>query len=226
MTPTHKTASSGGGRGIFGGYHLGVEVLTDFPLQVAAQLWAEVPYRVRLSTSIGEVPALYVDAINGVAVAAGAYSRSTADLVGVALSRAITWRARLGWRPFARRGGYLEAGYGVMAVSSAMTVAELIERATGRTAPAATLGYGFRADAHVHTVSLELGWMWLPWRDLTIRTALGFSATVGADVIFRTNPATPDATVLTRVAGAYVEGLLKRYLYVPTLTLAVGWRLF
>src|SRR5262249_16089368 len=69
-------------------------------------------YRIRLSTSFGEMPEEYLDVINAVATATGAYSHATADLIEEALDHAFTWRLHAGWRPFTKRGGYIEAGFG------------------------------------------------------------------------------------------------------------------
>lgn len=36
-----------------GSIQVGVEALTDFPIQVGGKVWVDLPYRVRLSTSLG-----------------------------------------------------------------------------------------------------------------------------------------------------------------------------
>src|SRR5437868_4513066 len=84
-------------------YHLGVEALTDFPIDVGAKVWAEFPYRLRVNTSIGVLPGGYVDVINGILVAADAYTNSDADLIQTALKSSLIWRIHVGWRPFKRR---------------------------------------------------------------------------------------------------------------------------
>src|SRR5262247_3624560 len=85
-------------------WHLGIEAMTDFPLSIGAQVWVEVPYRIRLTMSAGEMPDGYLNTINSIAVAAGAYNQSTADFITELLDRAATWRLQVGWRPFPRRG--------------------------------------------------------------------------------------------------------------------------
>jgi hypothetical protein len=208
-------------------WHLGVEAVTDFPLYVGAQVWVELPYRIRLSTSFGEMPDGYLDVINDVATSAGLYNQQTADLLEEALDHAFTWRLHAGWRPFKNRGGYIEAGFGTLDAHANLGITSLIQLATGINPPMeANLGLGFRFNTLVETVGVEVGWMWMPWKDLTLRVSLGFAATVGAQVTVTPNFATSLQGVFTRLVGGYVEDLIEKYLYIPTVGLAIGWRLY
>jgi len=206
---------------------LGVEVITDFPLQIGGQIWAELPWRVRLSMSFGALPDPYLQTIHAVAVSAGAYDQATADLLTEALDRAFTWRLHIGWRPFPHRGAYFEGGFGLLALNSGLALADVIELASGVPAPRArNVGLGFKIDTVVETLGIEVGWMWQPWRGLTLRVSLGFAATVGAQVSIAPNfPALSDRSFV-RFAENYVADLIQRYLFIPTVGLAVGWRLF
>src|SRR5262249_25062417 len=86
-------------------WSLGTEALPDFPVQIGGKVWVEAPYRIRLNTTLGYLPAGYVDAINGILVAAGAYNATTADLIAAALKSSFVFRLHAGWRPLPRRGG-------------------------------------------------------------------------------------------------------------------------
>jgi hypothetical protein len=208
-------------------WHLGIELLTDFPLQVGWQFWAELPYRIRLSTSFGEMPDLYLDTINAVAVAAGAYSKQKADLLSEALDNAFTWRLHVGWRPFKNRGAYFEFGYGMLALDAGVGLAAVIEAASGFPAPQVpNIGLGYELHSVVETLGGEVGWIWYPWRNLTVRVSLGFAATVGAQVHLHPNFASTIQRPFTRFAEDYIQQLIERYLFVPTVGVAVGWRLF
>jgi hypothetical protein len=208
-------------------WHLGIEALTDFPIYVGTQVWAELPGRIRLSTSFGEMPDAYVDTINAVAKAAGAYDQSTADFVSEALDHAFTWRIHIGWRPLRHRGLYFEGGYGLFAVHASIGLTGIIEQATGLTAPSNTnRGLGYKLDTTVHTLGIEVGWTWNPWRDLTLRAAIGFAATVSASVDVRPNFLATAQQPFLRLAGDYLEGVIEKYLFIPTIGLALGWQLF
>jgi len=208
-------------------WHLGLEGFTDFPLQVGAQIWAELPGRIRLSTSFGEMPDAYVDLINTIATHAGAYDQNTAEFISEALDGAFTWRLHVGWRPLRRRGLYFEAGYGLMTVHANIGLAGIIAKATGLTPPSNTdLGLGYKIDTVVHTVGGEVGWMWRPWRDLTLRVAVGIAATVSANVHLEPNFLSTVQQPFLRLAGDYVSGVIEKYLFIPTIGLALGWQLF
>jgi hypothetical protein len=207
-------------------WHLGVEALTDFPIQVGAKVWMKLPYRVRLSTSFGEMPDRYVDAINGIATSAGLYGDSVAQLMSAMLNRAITWRLHVGWFPFRHRGAYIELGYGQMWLDKGLVVAEVLQ-ATGVIPPADTgIGFGYQVNSRVETLGIEIGWMWFPWRDLTLRASIGFAATVGAQVEIEPNFAAQHQQIFTRISELYLEDLIKTYFFVPTIGFAVGWRLY
>jgi hypothetical protein len=208
-------------------WHLGVEGMTEFPLSVGAQVWAELPYRFRLAMSAGEMPDAYLQTINSIAVAAGAYNQPTADFITELLDHAATWRLHVGWRPFRRRGGYIEGGLGLLAVDKGIVLASVVQLATSFPAPSES-GVGFGYDVHtvVEMIGVEAGWVWIPWRGLTVRFSLGFSAPVGAQVSIKPNFASTVQRPFTRFAEDYAEELIKKYLFVPTVGLALGWRLF
>src|SRR6266545_1250172 len=50
------------------GWHLSLGAGTDFPVAVGGRVELEAPFRLHLSTSLGFIPGLYVDAINSVVV--------------------------------------------------------------------------------------------------------------------------------------------------------------
>jgi hypothetical protein len=208
-------------------WHLGVEVLTDFPLYIGAQVWVELPHRIRLSTSFGDMPDLYLDTINSIAVSAGAYNNATAEFLSELLDRAFTWRLHAGWRPFKRRGAYFEVGYGILELHGSTGVLSVIQLATGFTAPFEPgIGFEYHLNTLVQTVGVEVGWMWYPRNNLTVRFSLGFAAVVNAHVDIEPNFLASKQRIFTRLASDYAEQLIERHLFIPTIGLAVGWRLF
>ena len=140
-------------------WHLGIEGMTDFPLTVGAQVWVEMPYRLRLTMSSGELPDGYLQTINAIAVSTGAYNQSQADLITELLDRAATWRLHFGWRPFSRRGGYIEGGFGLVALEKGLALADVIQLASGLMVPQeARIGLGYEVTTVVETLGIEVGW--------------------------------------------------------------------
>jgi hypothetical protein len=208
-------------------WHFGIEGSTDFPLQVGAQVWLETPYRFRITMSSGEMPDAYLQTINYIAVAAGAYNQSTANFITELIDRAATWRLQVGWRPFRRRGAYVEAGFGILDVDKGLALASVIQLATSFPIPPdLNIGFGYRVHTVVETLGVETGWIWYPWRELTVRASLGFAAPVGAQIKIEPNFASTVQRPFVRFAESYGEELLEKYLFIPTVGLALGWRLF
>jgi hypothetical protein len=208
-------------------WHLGIEGMTDFPLTVGVQVWAELPYRIRLSMSSGELPHYYLQTINAIAVSAGAYSQKQADYLTELLDRAATWRLHIGWRPFKRRGAYVEGGFGIVTLEKSLALADVIQIATGFTVPQeAQIGLGYEATTVVETLGVEVGWMWFPWRDLSVRVSLAFAGAVGAQVDLEPNFASTAQRPFLQQAEHYAEHFIETYFLVPTVGVALGWRLF
>src|SRR5262249_21304433 len=134
-------------------WHLGIEGMTDFPLTVGAQVWAELPYRLRITMSAGELPHRYPPPINPLARAAGAYTQQQADFITEILDRAATWRLHVGWRPFPRRGAYFEGGFGIITLEKGIALADVITLATGFMVPQdARIGLGYEVTTVVETL--------------------------------------------------------------------------
>lgn len=208
-------------------WHFGIEAMTDFPLQVGVQVWAELPYRIRLTMSAGELPDLYLQTINSIAVSAGAYNQSQASLITELLDRAATWRLQVGWRPFKSRGAYFEAGFGILTLEKGLVLGDVVQLATSFPVPRqGPTGFGYRADTVVETVGVEVGWIWYPWRNLTIRLSLAFASAVSAQVSITPNFLSTAQRPFTRFAEDYAEELIEKHLIIPTVGLAAGWRLF
>ena len=97
-------------------FKLGLEGVTDFPLDIGARVWAELPLlRIRLALSAGVMPGFYIGIANKIAASAGAYDTNTANLLTSSLSNSLVVRGRVGYRPLAERGLYVDAGYGYIA---------------------------------------------------------------------------------------------------------------
>jgi hypothetical protein len=207
---------------------LGVEVLTDFPVHVGGRIYVELPYRIRLSTTLGVLPGPYVDTINAILVSAGAYDQTTADLISAALKESLVFRLHGGWRPFKRRGAYFELGYGLIGLGGGLTGQQIIAAATGATPPAdSSNSGGYDVRSILHMVDIELGWQWLVWRGITFRVAIGCALTAWSSTTVTPKSPSRFGAAQDRFAYAaaqYLDDTYRSYVFTPTITFATGWR--
>lgn len=217
-----------------GAWHLNLEAVTDVPIDVGARLTLEMPYRLRISTSLGVMPGPYVDVINAIATSAGAYDESTATVIRGALERSLVSRTHLGWRPLRRYGWYFEAGYGLVTLGGTVTGRDVLIVTTGLSLPEGGRGDALEYDvtSTLHMIDIETGWRFLVWDDrIVLRLALGFAGTVSART--RATPletlpsrASAGAEVLAREAEAYLDDIYTSYVFTPVVTAGVGYRFF
>lgn len=209
-------------------FQLGLEALTDFPIQVGGRLWIEVPHRIRFAATFGYLPGPYVDTINAFLVAVGAYDQDTAGLIKAALTQSLIVRLHGGWRPFRRRGAYFELGYGLAALGGGLTGSQAIAAVTGTTPPTdPNESRGYDVQSILHLLDIELGWQWPVWRGLTFRVALGAALTVWSNttVTPRFQPRLPGLQEqFTSAAEQYLDNTYRSYVFTPTVTFAAGWR--
>lgn len=212
-----------------GGWHVGADVLTEFPLMVGVGVHLETPNRFRFHSSIGVMPSSYLDSLNAVATTVGWYDEFSADLIKAALEDALVWRLRAGWRPLPSQGLYGLAGYTLATLGGGLTGAELISVASGRDLPDGVEGTRrFDLGATVHLLDLEIGWEFI-YDALVLRTAVGAAFSVhassdveaGWDVPPARQPAVDRFAIATQ---DWLDGLLEDDLHGVTASVAVGWR--
>ena len=145
--------------------------------------------------------------------------RSIARSPGASTSAGVRSRiaapiSRAAWESSARRAG--------------LGLADAIEAASGFPVPQeAKIGLGYKLNSVVETVGVEVGWIWNPWRDLTVRVSFAFASAVGAQVSIKPNFLATKQQFFTRFAEDYMEDPDQE---VPSSSrrweLAVGWRVF
>jgi hypothetical protein len=203
-------------------------VATDFPVDVAARLAVETPFRLRLNTQIGFLPGPYVSAMNGILEGFGAYDSSTGDLIKSALQSSFVWRTHVGYRPFRKLGLYADAGYGLVTLGGNATTAQLVTAVTGATYPATETGAdkSFDAKATLHMLDVEIGYDIPIASPFELRAALGGAFTLGSSTTLTPDftPRSPRAVDAFVSAGeSYLNTTFRSYVFTPVLTLGASY---
>jgi len=207
--------------------HLRVEAATAAPVYVGGRLLAELPGRIRLGSSVGVLPRPYVDGINEIAVATGGYDDDVAEVIEETLATSVVWRTHLGWRPFTQAGFYFEAGYGLVTLGGGTSEAELVAMALGLDVPDFFLADRYEVKATLHMFDAEVGWEWWVEDRISFRLGLGVASTLDASAAVDPAGGLPFlADAGAQLAEEELEEIIERYVHTPTLSMAVGVRLF
>lgn len=211
--------------------HWGVrlEANTDFPLGVGGRLGIISPWRLYLTASVDAMLPAYAQAVTGVAASAG-YSRTKADYIQHALQGSLSWRAHLGWQPFATSGFYFEAGYGQLALGGQVNPEDALVSILHIDPPASdtTADRQYYVRALVQQVDLELGWRWKLGEQShwSIRAALGGTVTLQSKTQVEPRFAPSDTAAVdafTQQNATKADGYFQKYGYLPSLSLSVGY---
>jgi len=212
-------------------FHFQVAAGTEVPLALSLRGDVELPGRLRVMASVGTTPALYRDAFNGIISAAGTSSQTSSGLYGISLDSGSMWRIHGGWRPFPNAGLLLMAGYARLDLSGTASASELITSVTGRppppNVPEANGVYSIAST--LHAFNADLGWEFLFFGDrLVLQMAVGFVGTVDSRTAItpRFASTTPGTAEARRTAQEYVDHVLRSYVFLPTFSLSLGFRLF
>ena len=205
-------------------------LVTEAPLSVGLRLTVEGPGRLRLTSSAGLLPDAYLQGINDVATHYEWWDDQTAELITVALDGALVIRNHLGWRPFAKLGLNVEAGYGFVGLGGGITGSEVLSIVTGYDIPDEVGGgLSFSANAVLHMADVTLGWDQALWKRLHLRVDLGAAFTLASQTTIE-----PDFEVAPLAEG-FVDELCTRgeealdeefqtYVHLPTAAVSLGWR--
>jgi hypothetical protein len=231
---TPNAASAGSG------WHVGVEAVTEIPVQVGARVAVEAPYRIRIDSSVGFFPPVYLDLMNDILSAAPQYNEDVATLVKIALDSSIVWRTHVGWRPFSGAGFYFTAGYGLITFGGDAGAEELLIAATelqliDSSKPAPEEGSlpekrGYDIVSMLHMIDAEVGWEFLIAERLTLRAAVGGAFTLAAstDISPRFDVRRPVARAtideFTSQSGAALNDLYTTFVHTPVVSLSLGYR--
>jgi hypothetical protein len=213
------------------GWHLALEAQTVLPVDVGPRLTAESPWGLRASTSFGVFTPAYLRIINSAVVAADVYGRDKAEVLEHALDPSLVWRLHLGWRPPGAMGLFFAFGYGVVHLTGLITQWDLYVLDLTPLPPARQNlpRYDFSVTTTLHMLNFEVGWEQVFLRHLVVRLAVGLAATVGTSASLEPNF---DGVVAERAAvfcdefEGDLEDTLRKYGFLPTLSVALGYRFF
>ncbi len=195
--------------------HVGVAARTDVPLFVGVQATLEhSATRLRLTAAAGVLPAAYGRMLNGVASSAGAYDSRVASTLAEGMGNGFAWNVHAGFRPIARHGLLLEIGYASATLASEGDARALVPAASN-------IDASFRYASHFDLVDARVGWEWIIAGHGVVQLAGGLSRVVGSSTTFE-----PPALASNALGSSTsdVDSAFRRYGYVPTASLAVGYR--
>ena len=217
-------------------WRVGVELLTDFPLDVGAGAVVVGPHGLRGRTSVGWLPSAYLALANDVAVELSSsypepYSEADAALVESALKDSLVWRIGAGWQPSAEHGFSIDVHYGLVTLGGGATTAEVVESTTGRDLSDRAAAVGtVEIDSTLHQLGFEASWTFgleaLVERSY-LRLGLGAAFTVASSSAVRYAGRVRAASAVAAFEDyteAYLDDVYTQYVHAPTLSVAVGWR--
>ncbi|MBI4700175.1 MAG: hypothetical protein HY744_03235 [Deltaproteobacteria bacterium] len=160
--------------------HLDLTVGTQAPLALGGQVTIELPARLLLQGDIGWMPPAYGSAIAGLATGIGGADASAGALVGQVLGDSLVVRVAGGWRPFARAGFEVMAGYTHLALSGSLGPADLASLVDDEQAAQALqqLQSPVTLRSKLHNLHVALGWRWVLARHLVVRASVGYTQTL------------------------------------------------
>ncbi|MBU1623403.1 MAG: hypothetical protein KJ597_07575 [Nanoarchaeota archaeon] len=211
--------------------HLGLELLTDVPIEIGMRIAVEVSEIFRASVTLGVLPGPYVDLINAVVIAFDGYNDATADLITQALNNSLILRFNAGLRPWADLGLYFDIGYTLVTLGGGVAGEDLFAAVTGITPPTNLTGdeHPYDVASTLHLVGFEVGWQWVFAQSWTVRTALGAAFTVASNTTVEADfdPRFPSLVEdFTAFSEAYLDDVYTSYVHTPVICVSVGYRFF
>ena len=146
-----------------------------------------------------------------------------------ALNNSLLWRTRVGWRPWAKRGFYVDGGYTLTTLGGGLSGADVLTSVLGDSYEfSAPNERAFDIGASVHFIDTEIGWEWAVRDKIWLRAALGGAFTVAASTDIQPSwtpaPIAQGPIEVISVAGEeYLNDIFTQYVHTATLSLALGW---
>jgi hypothetical protein len=197
---------------------LSLEGVTHAPVDMGVQVGLETPQGLRVFAGYGWVPGTYMNLLTGVAANASGNSYAQA-LLEHAQYRGQTWRVQAGFRPFRAIGLYGDVGYAHVGASGALDLA------SSGVPQLAIFGGGYQARTSIDMWLIELGYEGELADRLVMALALGMMGTLGASTTIESVGGAPTNSAILNSAANQADAALRKYGFVPTLTLRLGFDL-
>jgi hypothetical protein len=210
-------------------FALDVMASTLIPLSIGPEVSVELPGRILAQAHLGWMPELYSQTLTDSLEDAGVYDDTVGALIDGAMQGATAFRLAAGWRPFASAGLELTLGYAYVSLDGATTTGELrplVSEDVAERLDAEVGNVGLTLESSIHHLTVAAGWRWLVAERVVIRANLGYMQAIDSSSTFEI-ASFPE---LTRLAEPTVDSVLHdhytRYITIPVVGLAVGYRFF
>lgn len=189
---------------------ISVEGVVHAPSDLGFQAGVELPFRMRIFTGFGFIPA---DQITNFVSNATSDPRARLVLALPSYSGNI-WRAQVGFRPFKNAGLYLDGGYARATIRGDLDFSGTpLENELG--------SGGYRVRSSLDLWLLELGYQWEIARRGVIGIGGGVLSTFNADTRVQATGGAPSDSRFTEGAEQ-ANRAFESYGTIPTLTLRLG----
>lgn len=182
----------------------------------------EIGPRARFAVDLGYAAPLWFDALGRGAPGREWQPPVAMDALSVVSAASVHGGLRVGWRPLARQGLVLDAGYRFVAINAREGAWGL--GVDGFVPPAAG-GAGLDVGSTVHLATTTIAWEQPLLRRVMLRVDLGGSFVVANTVAGVTAPVVKDAGDVRRaLLGTDLEERLVSAAATPVVRLSLGWR--
>jgi hypothetical protein len=194
---------------------------------MSGSLLAELRPRARVALDLGFAAPSWLEAYGRTIVGREWQPPVALDPFAVASSSSVLGGARFGWRPLARHGLVLDAGYRFVAVSGA-EAGGFVGGPEGLPPPPVVGNLDLDVAKTLHLATVGLAWEQALARRVLLRVDVGGVFVVAAtragvtEVVDVARPADLDAALL----GPELSGRLTSAVATPRVGVALGWRFF
>lgn len=190
------------------------------------------------------MPLPYASSIDGILTAAIDAESQFGGVFRELLVNGPVLRGTFGWRPWADRGWYVEAGYASLAFGGGIVNQQALDRlakippalldALLETVPPALRDAAFQAldyelQSTVHTLVLSFGYEWRHSSGVLMRWELGYSGAIRANAVVVNaaglRPTDPRVRDYVRDVELTIESSLTRYGHFPTIAFGIGYEI-
>jgi hypothetical protein len=200
---------------------------TYVPLSLGGQATLELPARLLLQLDLGWMPPAYGSAINGLVEAFGGYNGAMAEIINGSLEDAVVVRVAGGWRPFPSAGFELYGGYTHIALSGSVSpssVAAIVGGDFANQVATQALTENVDVASRLHNFHVAVGWRFVAFDHLVIRTTLGYTQTLASSSSVETAQVPEAAAIANPIVDAELGKIYKDYVKLPVLGVSGGYR--